>query len=125
MTSVRRRALIAAVTVATVGLPATALALPGGTQATADNAPAAITSADPSPTPRDPARDFAGDDERGFTVVGLTDQGRLVTFRTNSPDRIRRSAKVRGLIGDQRLVGVDYRVQDRKLYGVGDLGGVY
>jgi hypothetical protein len=30
-----------------------------------------------------------------------------------------------GLNGDKRLVGIDYRVQDGKLYGVGDQGGVY
>ncbi len=30
-----------------------------------------------------------------------------------------------GCEGDERLVGIDYRVQDGKLYGVGDAGGVY
>ena len=29
------------------------------------------------------------------------------------------------LAGDQSLVGVDYRVQDGKLYGVGNAGGIY
>jgi Domain of unknown function (DUF4394) len=32
---------------------------------------------------------------------------------------------VSGLAGDTRLVGIDYRVQDGLLYGVGDEGGVY
>jgi hypothetical protein len=58
-------------------------------------------------------------------VVGLTDKGRLVTFRTTSPDRIRRTARVQGLKDDQQLVGIDYRVQNGKLYGVGDRGGIY
>ncbi len=58
-------------------------------------------------------------------MVGLTDKGRLVKFRSTSPDRIRRVARVSGLNNDQWLVGIDYRVQDGNLYGVGNLGGVY
>jgi Domain of unknown function (DUF4394) len=27
--------------------------------------------------------------------------------------------------GDTELIGIDYRVQDGKLYGVGDAGGIY
>ncbi|MGW3561017.1 DUF4394 domain-containing protein, partial [Streptomyces sp. NPDC000963] len=33
--------------------------------------------------------------------------------------------KVSGLKGDGRIVGIDFRVQNGKLYGVGDKGGVY
>ena len=33
--------------------------------------------------------------------------------------------KVKNLAGDQSLVGIDYRVQDGKLYGVGNAGGIY
>ncbi|MGW3561218.1 DUF4394 domain-containing protein, partial [Streptomyces sp. NPDC000963] len=33
--------------------------------------------------------------------------------------------KVSGLKGDGRIVGIDFRVQNGKLYGVGDEGGVY
>ena len=38
---------------------------------------------------------------------------------------LRDNRTVSGLAGDERLVGIDYRVQDGKLYGVGDAGGVY
>jgi hypothetical protein len=65
------------------------------------------------------------DDLRRLVVAGLTDGQRLVAFRASYPDDTFVIGKVSGLGGDQRLVGIDYRVQDRKLYGVGDAGGVY
>ena len=59
-------------------------------------------------------------------VVGLTDDGRLVRFRANTPQRPRDIGYVQGLSGDDTaLVGIDFRVQDGKLYGVGNGGGVY
>ena len=70
------------------------------------------------------------DDDPGpsgnLRVVGLTGDGRLVSFRARSPRRTRDHGRVSGLSGsDTALVGVDYRVQDGKLYGVGNGGGVY
>ncbi|HYN18248.1 MAG TPA: DUF4394 domain-containing protein [Actinomycetes bacterium] len=65
------------------------------------------------------------DDRRSLQVVGLTTDGRLVRFDAASPGRTRAVGKVKGLIGDHSLVGVDYRVQDAKLYGVGNVGGIY
>jgi hypothetical protein len=62
---------------------------------------------------------------RGLRVIGLTDGGRLVTFRSTSPSRIATIGRISGLAGDRSLVGIDYRVQDGKLYGVGDRGGIY
>ena len=60
------------------------------------------------------------------SVIGLTDDGRLVRFRANSPQRTRDIGYVQGLSGnDTALVGIDFRVQDGKLYGVGNGGGVY
>jgi hypothetical protein len=57
-------------------------------------------------------------------VVGLVGGTELVGFSTD--DVILRDRRaVTGLDGDARLVGIDYRVQDGKLYGVGDAGGVY
>jgi RND superfamily putative drug exporter len=53
-------------------------------------------------------------------VVGLTTDGRLVRFDAAPPGRTRGIGKVKGLAGDQSLVGVDYRVQDGRLYGVGN-----
>ncbi|MEV0720450.1 DUF4394 domain-containing protein [Asanoa sp. NPDC050611] len=58
-------------------------------------------------------------------VVGLTKGGDLVSFRADRPGDTRRIGAVKGLSGDTRLVGIDFRVQDGKLYGVGNQGGVY
>jgi hypothetical protein len=65
------------------------------------------------------------DDRQGLQVVGLTTDGRLVRFDAATPGRARGIGKVTGLTGDMSLVGVDYRVQDGKLYGVGNAGGIY
>ncbi|GHH59951.1 hypothetical protein GCM10018781_04050 [Kitasatospora indigofera] len=61
----------------------------------------------------------------GLRSVGLTDDQRLVEFPVSNPDRVRVIGPVDGLAGDQRLVGIDYRVQNGLLYGVGDQGGIY
>jgi hypothetical protein len=59
-------------------------------------------------------------------VFGLTDDGRLIGFRSDNPKRARSIANISGLTGsDTRLVGIDFRVQDGNLYGVADGGGVY
>ena len=69
------------------------------------------------------------DDERSsnnLRVTGLTDDGRLVSFRARSPERTKQVGYVTGLTGaDSALVGIDFRVQDGKLYGVGNGGGIY
>ncbi|MDG5807306.1 DUF4394 domain-containing protein [Streptomyces ossamyceticus] len=61
----------------------------------------------------------------GLKAVGLTSDQRLVVFRVDRPGAAVPLGKVHGLKGDTRLVGIDYRVQNNKLYGVGDKGGVY
>ncbi|GAB1824295.1 DUF4394 domain-containing protein [Herbidospora sp. RD11066] len=65
------------------------------------------------------------DSPAGLDVVGLTASGRLVSFHANAPWRTRDMGRIAGLSGDTALVGIDFRVQDGKLYGVGDKGGVY
>lgn len=61
-----------------------------------------------------------------LNVVGLTDDGRLICFKDRSPRRAREIGPVTGLTGaDTALVGIDFRVQDGLLYGVGNGGGVY
>jgi hypothetical protein len=65
------------------------------------------------------------DDRRSLQVVGLTADGRLVRFDSDTPQRTRGIGRVKRLAGDLSLVGVDYRVQDGKLYGVGNAGGIY
>ncbi|MFD8949835.1 DUF4394 domain-containing protein [Streptomyces xanthophaeus] len=61
----------------------------------------------------------------GLKVTGLTDDQRLVSFRAGDPERVSSAGTVTGLAGDTTLVGIDYRVQNGLLYGVGNAGGVY
>jgi hypothetical protein len=58
-------------------------------------------------------------------VVGLTSDQRLVCFNSNHPSASRPIGEVSGLIDDTRLLGIDFRPADRKLYGLGDARGVY
>jgi hypothetical protein len=59
-------------------------------------------------------------------VIGLSADGRLVQFRANAPQATKEIGVVQGLSGsDTALIGIDFRVQDGKLYGVGNGGGVY
>jgi hypothetical protein len=63
---------------------------------------------------------------RQLDVTGLTADGKLVRFRECSPKKIKGAVPVTGLTGgDTALVGIDYRVQDGLLYGVGNGGGIY
>ncbi|MFE5549789.1 DUF4394 domain-containing protein [Streptomyces sp. NPDC056534] len=62
---------------------------------------------------------------RGLISVGLTADQRLVGFDVRNPADTWSLGKVSGLRGDGKLVGIDFRVQNGKLYGVGDKGGVY
>ncbi|GIH95157.1 DUF4394 domain-containing protein [Planobispora siamensis] len=58
-------------------------------------------------------------------VVGLVGDDTLVTFRADAPQRVTRLGRISGLTGDVKVVGIDFRVQDGKLYAVGDKGGIY
>jgi Domain of unknown function (DUF4394) len=61
-----------------------------------------------------------------LTIFGLTSDQRLVTFRECEPRRLRKVGTVSGLQADDTmLVGIDFRVQDGQLYGLGDGGGIY
>ncbi|MEU9030977.1 DUF4394 domain-containing protein [Streptomyces sp. NPDC048383] len=68
-------------------------------------------------------RDRTG--REALTAVGLTANQRLVEFTVDRPGRSMSIGRVTGLAGDTKLVGIDFRVQNEKLYGVGDRGGVY
>lgn len=62
-----------------------------------------------------------------LTAFGLTADNTLIRFTTGAP---RLSSRVIGSItgtaaGDSEIVGIDFRVQDGKLYAVGRGGGVY
>ncbi|MGW8883021.1 DUF4394 domain-containing protein [Streptomyces sp. NPDC055749] len=66
-----------------------------------------------------------GSDGGGLISVGLTSTQRLVGFYVANPGDTWSLGKVAGLKGDKKLVGIDFRVQNGKLYGVGDKGGIY
>jgi hypothetical protein len=79
--------------------------------------PAAVAT--PVGDPSRPAATAAAD------VVGLVDGTSLVRFTTADATVTGEPATVSGLDGDTRLIGIDYRVQDGQLYGVGEQGGLY
>jgi hypothetical protein len=61
-----------------------------------------------------------------LTILGLTYEQWLVQFRECDPDRLKKIGWVDGLQSpDTALVGIDFRVQDGLLYGVGNGGGIY
>ncbi len=63
--------------------------------------------------------------KRSLDVVGLTDSGKLICFSENDPRDARTIGRVKGLDGDAKLVGIDYRPATGDLYGLGNMGGVY
>jgi hypothetical protein len=74
----------------------------------------------------DPYRsDDSRRDRRSLQVVGLTTDGRLVRFDADTPGRTKGIGMVKGLPAGQSLIGIDYRVQDGKLYGVDKAGVIY
>ena len=58
-------------------------------------------------------------------AIGLVGGKALAAFDLSKPARPLAGRKVSGLTGDTSLVGIDFRVQDKRLYGVGNAGGVY
>jgi hypothetical protein len=61
-----------------------------------------------------------------LTILGLTADQRLVQFGECKPGALFHIGPVVGLqTPDTALVGIDFRVQDGQLYGVGNGGGVY
>jgi uncharacterized protein DUF4394 len=68
--------------------------------------------------------DFASGPE--LNIIGLTADQRLVRFQECSPRQVQAVGRVSGLQApDNALVGIDFRVQDGQLYGLGNGGGVY
>ncbi len=73
-----------------------------------------------------PAATASTGSKQRLHAVGLSDGGTdLVSFRTDRPGHARHLGEVTGLDGDAFLLGIDYRVQNGELYGVGDEGGLY
>lgn len=69
---------------------------------------------------------LASGTSNGPDAVGLYNGGtRLLSFDTDRPERAKPIGTVSGLSGDTSLIGIDRRVQNGKLYGVGNQGGIY
>ncbi len=101
-------------------LAGTLLVLPTAA-ACAQSTPAGDGAAQP---PQDTAQPPQDSDRPTLDIIGLTDDNKLVQFSsTNATPR--EGGTISGLSGDTKLIGIDYRVQDGKLYGVGDKGGLY
>jgi hypothetical protein len=82
------------------------------------------TNADASNSRCGDRKSFFKNDE--LRIIALTADQRLVKFRECNPARLREIGSVQGLQApDAALVGIDFRVQDGKLYGVGNGGGIY
>ncbi|HSX97057.1 MAG TPA: DUF4394 domain-containing protein [Streptomyces sp.] len=59
-------------------------------------------------------------------AFGISGDGTLMaTFTTDRPDVLNWVRTITGLSGDTALVGIDFRVQNGLLYGVGNKGGIY
>ncbi|OXM51936.1 DUF4394 domain-containing protein [Amycolatopsis alba] len=63
----------------------------------------------------------------GLRAFAISADGKLMaTFTTGNPQRLDWVLLVQGLTGGETyLIGIDFRVQDGKLYGVGNKGGIY
>jgi Domain of unknown function (DUF4394) len=74
---------------------------------------------------RDRDRDGWFDRDDDLDVVGLTEDQRLIRFEDDDPGDARTIGRIRGLTGDERILGIDYRPATGDLYGLGNNGGVY
>ncbi|WP_328429590.1 DUF4394 domain-containing protein [Streptomyces sp. NBC_00443] len=90
---------------AAVAVMVTSTALMLGTPGTGSAAPAAAPSL------------------RAFGISG--DGTLMATFTTDRPQVLDWVRVVTGLSGDTGLIGIDFRVQDGLMYGVGNKGGIY
>jgi hypothetical protein len=62
----------------------------------------------------------------GLRAFGITADGTLMaTFTTDRPQVLDWVRVVTGLSGDTALIGIDFRVQNGLMYGVGNAGGIY
>ena len=52
-------------------------------------------------------------------IYGLDSLNTLIVFRATRPDLVTRTTAVTGLPGSERLVGIDFRPADGRLYGLG------
>jgi hypothetical protein len=61
----------------------------------------------------------------GVEAVGLAERGaQIASFNTADPSKVKVIGSVAGLDGD-RLIGIDFRPKDHRLYGVSTRGRIY
>ncbi|MGM1060254.1 DUF4394 domain-containing protein [Saccharothrix sp. Mg75] len=59
-------------------------------------------------------------------AFGISTDGKVMTmFTTDRPTVLDWVREITGLSGDTSLIGIDFRVQNGLMYGVGDQGGIY
>jgi hypothetical protein len=88
------------------------IALGAVTALTAGSGLAAIGSAQAATVPK--------------SALGLSSNGKnLTAFSLTTGKRTKALGQAKGLVGDVRLIGIDERPADHKVYGVGDKGGIY
>ncbi|HKX31628.1 MAG TPA: DUF4394 domain-containing protein [Blastocatellia bacterium] len=63
--------------------------------------------------------------DRGLKIFALTSDQRLIRFYEDDPSDSKSVGTVSGLDTDETLVGIDFRVQDGLLYGLGSKGNIY
>ena len=90
-----------------------AVALAGAAAVTSTTASTAAPTAAPAAAP-----DTVG-------AIGLTGDNKLTRFQIDAAEHSVVIGAIKGLRGDTRIGGIDFRVQDGELYGVGDKGGIY
>ena len=101
---------------------ATVLALALSASAGMIAGPQLATAASSAGSAPAPAQSSTAD---SLQVIGLAGFGsRLVAFQTSGSDS-RSIGAIQGLDGDGRILGIDYRVADGKLYALGNNGGIY
>ncbi|MEV4777829.1 DUF4394 domain-containing protein [Burkholderia sp. LMU1-1-1.1] len=57
-------------------------------------------------------------------VYGLTSDGRIVSFKTSTPNTLDSNVAITGLSGSERLLGFDIRPKDGLLYGLSSIGRI-
>ncbi|MGI5399265.1 DUF4394 domain-containing protein [Streptomyces sp. CA-135486] len=73
-----------------------------------------------------PSNGWAEAQADSLRAFGISSDGTLMaTFTTDRPQVLDWVRTVTGLSGDTALIGIDFRVQNGLMYGVGNQGGIY
>ncbi|MGH7517302.1 MAG: DUF4394 domain-containing protein [Gemmatimonadales bacterium] len=84
---------------------------------------------DQTPPPPDDPPDDGGEppapNVEGYTIYAVTLDNRLLLFGSENPGTIARTVNISGLPFLNRIVGLDFRPSNGKLYGVGNDSRVY